>query len=161
MIEFYNQYINSDRAQSVEALHPAHRPGQERRVDGPDLGACQDAGCRRRGGPARPRTDLQARLTAAHHDETQELDNLRTYLLKDLRVVEAKIDAAIEAWKKLSKDHRSNGVVTDVAEVTSLNGTTPVRIEDIRPISSRAWPSRWARGPSETLASTRDLEPKL
>ncbi len=75
-------------------------------------------------------------------------------------MVEAKIDAAIEAWKKLSKDHRWNGVVTDVAEVTSLNGTSPVRIEDIRDFKSSLAVTVGPR-PVRDLSFYEDLEPKL
>ncbi len=75
-------------------------------------------------------------------------------------MVEAKIDAAIEAWKKLSKDHRSNGVVTDVAEVTSLNGTTPVRIDDIRDLKSSLAVTAGPR-PVRDLSFYEDRVPKL
>ena len=81
-------------------------------------------------------TDLQARLTLAHHDEEQELEELRTYLLKDLKVAENKVDAAVDTWKKLSKDHRSNDNATSAGEDVISNGTTPVPIKDVRDFKS-------------------------
>ena len=99
-------------------------------------------------------TDLQARLSAAHHDEAKEAESLRDYLTKTLSVADDKIEAAVEAWKQLSKYHKTvNGTsdkadidesaatatATATAETTtkegpkkSINGTTPVQITDIR-----------------------------
>jgi len=107
-------------------------------------------------------TDLQARLTAAHHDEKQEEEGMRTYLLKDLQVAEDKTDAAVEAWKMLSKEHKTNGVVAAAGEkeVPSLNGTEPVLIEDVHDFKSGLAATAGAR-PARDLSEFEDLDSKL
>jgi insulysin len=105
-------------------------------------------------------TDLQARLTLAHHDVQQELDELRTYLLKDLLVAEAKIDAAVEAWKKLSKDHRNNGVANSPSEDEISNGTVPLPITDVRDFKCSLGVTGGPR-PACDLSKYEDLDSKL
>jgi len=105
-------------------------------------------------------TDLQARLTLAHHDEQQELDELRTYLLKDLRVAENKIDAAVDAWKVLSKDHRSNGLAASPGEDEISNGTIPVPIKDVRDFKCSLSVTAGPR-PATDLSKYEDLDSKL
>jgi len=106
-------------------------------------------------------TDLQARLTAAHHDEEQEVESLTTYLLKDLKVAEDKIDAAVAAWTKISKEHRTNGDNTDVGVVAaSLNGIEPVLIEDVRDFKS-SLPVTAGPQPTRDLSEYEDLDAKL
>ncbi|CAK7567937.1 MAG: hypothetical protein SEPTF4163_005915 [Sporothrix epigloea] len=90
-------------------------------------------------------TDLQARLSAAHHDEAKEAESLKDYLATTLGVAGDKLEAAVEAWKQLSSYHRAvNGArVFDQADIDkssetadqpkrSSNGTTPIPIKDIR-----------------------------
>lgn len=106
-------------------------------------------------------TDLQAKLTAAHHDEKQELDGMRAYLLKDLQVAEDKVDAAVDAWKKLSTEHRTNGLVGDkCTEPPSLNGTKPVVIQDVRDFKQGLAVTAGAR-PVMDLSEYEDLDAKL
>ncbi len=85
--------------------------------------------------------DLQARLTAAHHDETKELESLTRYLRDDLGVDVDKIETAAKSWKEISKHHKAS---TDAAQIDgservaqkATNGTTPVFIKDIRDFRS-------------------------
>ncbi|CAK7263695.1 hypothetical protein SEPCBS119000_000613 [Sporothrix epigloea] len=91
-------------------------------------------------------TDLQARLSAAHHDEAKEAESLRDYLTTTLGVAGDKLDAAVEAWKQLSSYYRTaNGKrASDQADIDKSaetahrppqpagNGRSPVPIKDIR-----------------------------
>ena len=105
-------------------------------------------------------TDLQARLSAADHDEAKEVEKLKEYLLHDLKVTESKIDAAVEAWKKLHDQNEGlNGVVKD-APLPSSNGTTAVVIDDIRDYKAGLTVSAGAR-PVRDLSEYEDLESKL
>ncbi|OIW34047.1 UCH-domain-containing protein [Coniochaeta ligniaria NRRL 30616] len=81
---------------------------------------------------AKAATDLQARLSAAGHDEEKEVDGLKNYLLHDLLVAEDKIEAAVATWKKL---HAANGAKVEGLEdqaPPSANGKEAVVIEDVR-----------------------------
>lgn len=105
-------------------------------------------------------TDLQARLSAAHHNEAQEMEKLQQYLLHDLKITESKIDAAVEAWKKLHDQNAGlNGVVKD-APIPSSNGSTPVIIDDIRDYKAGLTVSAGAR-PVKDLSEYEELESKL
>jgi insulysin len=105
-------------------------------------------------------TDLQARLSAAHHDEAKEMEKLEQYLLHDLKVTESKIDAAVEAWKKLhDQDAGPNGVVKD-APLPSSNGSTPIIIDDVRDYKASLAVSAGAR-PVKDLSEYEDLGSKL
>jgi insulysin len=109
---------------------------------------------------ARAATDLQARLSAAGHDEKKELEGLEQYLLHELKVPESKISAASEAWKKLHEQNgNANGVVKD-AEPPSSNGTTPFTIEDVRSFKSGLAASAGAR-PAKDLSEYEELDSKL
>lgn len=106
-------------------------------------------------------TDLQARLSAAHHDRTKEIDGLKSYLLKDLGVAEDKIEAAATVWEKLSKEHRTNGVPEDEGEYEiSFNGTTAVAIRDVRDLKCRLLTTGGA-SPVQDLSDYEDFDPKL
>jgi insulysin len=104
-------------------------------------------------------TDLQARLSAAQHDEVKEIEGLKEYLLHELKVAEDKIDAAAEAWKKLHS--KANGIVGHQDEdPPSLNGTKICFIEDPRDFKARLPVSAGAR-PVKDLTEYEELEPKL
>ena len=109
---------------------------------------------------ARAATDLQARLSAAGHNEDKEVEGLKEYLLHELKVNEIKIDAAVGVWRKLhSQNLGTNGVVKD-AQPPSSNGTTPTIIEDVRNFKSGLTVSAGAR-PAKDLSEYEDLDPKL
>lgn len=104
-------------------------------------------------------TDLQARLSAAQHDEAKEIEGLKEYLLHDLKVAEDKIDAAAEAWKKLHSN--ANGMVGNQDEdPPSLNGTKICFIEDPRDFKARLPVSAGARSVKD-LSEYEELDPKL
>ena len=109
---------------------------------------------------ARAATDLQARLSAAGHDVEKEIAGLREYLLHDLKVVESKIDAAAEAWKKIHEEHGPGSNVVKDAEPPSNNGTTPVFIDNVRAFRASLQASNGAR-PVKDLSEYEDLEAKL
>ncbi|KAK4230885.1 UCH-domain-containing protein [Podospora fimiseda] len=80
---------------------------------------------------AQAATDLQSRLSAAHHDEEEEVKALKEYLLHSLNVAETKIEPAVAVWRKLHGEHGpGSGVVKD-SDPPSSNGTTPVFITDV------------------------------
>ncbi|POS73455.1 a-pheromone processing metallopeptidase Ste23 [Diaporthe helianthi] len=104
-------------------------------------------------------SDLQARLSAAQHDEAKEIEGLKEYLLHDLKVAEDKIDAAAEAWKKLHSN--ANGIVGRQDEdPPSLNGTKIFFIEDPRDFKARLPVSGGARSVKD-LSEYEELDPKL
>jgi insulysin len=160
MIEFFNEYIHPEsprRAKLVVYLTAKAKSDVSTRQIS-ELVRTLDLSGERAGQAA---TDLQARLTAAHHDEAQELERMRHYLLKDLMVVEGKVDAAVDAWKRISKDHKANGNGAEVSrDALSRNGTRPVRIEDVRDfkcgLSATAGPR-----PVRDLSEFEDLDSKL
>jgi len=109
---------------------------------------------------AKAATDLQARLSAAGHDQEKEVDGLREYLLHDLQVAENKIEAAVAAWKKL---HTDNGAEIEGLEdqaPPSANGTEAVLIEDVRGYKAGQVVSKGAR-PARDLSAYEELDPKL
>ncbi len=160
MIEFYDRYISpSSLARAKLSIHLVAQAKSD--VSTGQISELVKALSLDDEAARQAATDLQARLTAAHHDETEELDGLSTYLLKDLKVAEDKIDAAVDTWKKLSKDHRSNGVVGDlVKDAPSLNGTQPVVIDDVRDFKS-SLPVTAGPRPMRDLSTYEDLESKL
>ncbi|KAF3769957.1 hypothetical protein M406DRAFT_248220 [Cryphonectria parasitica EP155] len=105
-------------------------------------------------------TDLQARLSAAGHDEEKEVEGLKEYLLHDLKVAEAKIDAAVEVWRKLSPTADGVQGAHEEHNPPSLNGTTISFIEDPRDFKARLPVSAGAR-PVKDLTEYEELDPKL
>lgn len=104
--------------------------------------------------------DLQARLSAAGHDEEKEVAGLKDYLLHELKVAEDKIDSAVDTWHKL---HPKTDGVTGAREEEnppSLNGTTISFIEDPRDFKARLPVSAGAR-PVKDLSEYEELDPKL
>jgi len=88
------------------------------------------------------------------------MEKLEQYLLHDLKVTESKIDAAVEAWKKLHNQKAGpNGVVKD-APLPSSNGSTPIIIDDIRDYKAGLTVSAGAR-PVKDLSEYEDLGSKL
>ncbi|KAK3333198.1 Metalloenzyme, LuxS/M16 peptidase-like protein [Cercophora scortea] len=109
---------------------------------------------------AQAATDLQARLSAAGHDEEKEIEGLTTYLLHELKVPENKIEAATEAWKGLhTQTGEANGVVKD-AEPPTSNGTTATVIEDVRGFKAGLAASAGAK-PAKDLSEYEELDAKL
>lgn len=108
---------------------------------------------------AKAATDLQARLSAAGHDVDKEVAGLRDYLLHDLKVPEARIDTAAEAWKKIRAEHGPGGDAVKDAEPPSSNGTRPVLIENVRTFRASLPATNGAR-PLTDLAEFEDLEAK-
>lgn len=137
MIEFFNYFIHpgsKTRAKlSVHLVAQAKSDVTTKQISDlvKDLGLSEDAA-------TQAATDLQARLSAAHHDEAKETENLEDYLTNILSVAVDKIEAAVDAWKQLSKYHKAiNGAEkTDDKDnrgpKTAINGTTPVQIKNIR-----------------------------
>jgi insulysin len=78
-------------------------------------------------------TDLQARLSSASHDEEKEVEGLKDYLLHNLKVAEDKIDAAVDAWLRISQSS-SNGA----AKVHAVNGSKDHQHPDLKGISKPA-----------------------
>lgn len=104
-------------------------------------------------------TDLQARLSAAGHDEAKEVEGLKDYLLHDLKVAEDKIEAAIESWKKISS--KTNGYVGHQDEnPPSLNGTEICFIEEVRDFKA-SLPASAGPRPVKDLTEYEELDPKL
>lgn len=104
-------------------------------------------------------TDLQARLSAAGHDEAKEIEGLKEYLLHDLKVAEDKIQTAAESWKNISS--KVNGHVGHQEEnPPSLNGTEITFVEDVRDFKTSLPVSAGPR-PVRDLADYEELEPKL
>lgn len=109
---------------------------------------------------AQAATDLQARLSAAGHDEEKEIAGLKDYLLHELKVTEDKIESAVATWHKLHP--KVNGVAGTHEEGNppSLNGTAISFIEDPRDFKARLPVSAGAR-PVKDLTEYEELEPKL
>ncbi|KAK4123327.1 ubiquitin carboxyl-terminal hydrolase-like protein [Parathielavia appendiculata] len=103
---------------------------------------------------ARAATDLQARLSAASPDVDKEVAGLRDYLLHELKVPEAKIDVAAEAWQKIHAAHGPGTEVVKNAEPPSANGTVPVFIDDVRSFKASLPASNGAR-PLRDLSDNR------
>lgn len=105
-------------------------------------------------------TDLQAKLSAAGHNEEQEIAELKEYLLHELKVAEDRIDAAVEVWHKLPK---KNGVAAGTHEEHNppvLNGRQLEFIEDVWDFKARLPMSVGAR-PVKDLSEYEELEAKL
>ena len=111
---------------------------------------------------ARAATDLQARLSAAGHDEAKEVDGLRSYLLHDLKVAESKIEAAVATWKKLHADNgaKIEGVEDQAVPRPSANGREAVLIGDVRGYKAGQAVSTGAQ-PAKDLSAYEELDPKL
>ncbi|KAL1868234.1 hypothetical protein VTK73DRAFT_3761 [Phialemonium thermophilum] len=112
---------------------------------------------------AQAATDLQARLSAAGHDEAKEIEGLRTYLLRDLQVAEDKVDAAVESWRKLHPQtvgQKAEGTEDRGPPAAALNGTTPVVIRDVRSYKAGLLVSAGAK-PAKDLSAYEDFDPKL
>ena len=108
---------------------------------------------------ARAATDLQARLSAAGPNVEKELEGLREYLAKDLKVAEDKIEAASQAWRKLHEEHGLGNEAAN-AEPPSANGIKPIFIEDVRSFKA-SLPASNGPKPMRDLSEYEDLEPKL
>jgi insulysin len=113
---------------------------------------------------AQAATDLQARLSAAGNREDKEIAGLTDYLLHDLKVAEDKIDAAVEAWARISKTNGAtngtlvNGQETDAKPVPST--TKPVLIDDVGTFKSGLQASVGAL-PVRDVSEYEELDPKL
>jgi insulysin len=107
-------------------------------------------------------TDLQARLSAAGHDEEKEIDGLKEYLLHDLKVAEGKIEAAVESWKKLHAQNEEQKALVGLEDQTppTANGTQPFVIEDVRAFKAGLVTSTGAV-PAKELTEYEDLDVKL
>lgn len=104
-------------------------------------------------------TDLQARLSAAGHDQEKEVEGLKNYLLHELKVSENNIEEAVESWRKLSS--KTNGVVGHQEEnPPSLNGTEISFIEEVRDFKASLPVSAGPR-PVRDLTEYEELDPKL
>lgn len=160
MAEFFNKYINPaspDRAKvSVWMIAQATSDVSTKQIS--ELVKSLEINPSER--EAEAATDLQARLSAAGHDEAKEIEGLRDYLLHNLKVSETKIDAAVESWKKLHTA-KTNGVVGRQDEdPPSLNGTKICFVKDIRDFKARLPVSAGAR-PVRDLTEYEELDPKL
>lgn len=160
MVEFFNKYINpasTERAKvSVWMVAQATSDVSTKQIS--ELVKSLDLKSTER--EAETATDLQARLSAAGHDETKEIEGLRDYLLHELKVSETKIDASVESWKKLHTA-KTNGVVGRQDEnPPSLNGTEICFVDNIRDFKARLPVSAGAR-PVRDLTEYEELEPKL
>lgn len=164
MIEFYNSYIHPSsptRAKlSVYLLAQATSDVSTKQIS--ELVKALDLGSEKLRSQAA--TDLQARLSAAEHDRDQEVAGLRDYLLHDLKVAEGKIDAAVEAWGKISRNGGQgvNGVGGSDKDATppTGNGTEPVVVEDVRAFKASLQVSAGAR-PVRDLSEFEELDSKL
>jgi insulysin len=114
-------------------------------------------------------TDLQARLSAAGHDEDKEIEGLRDYLLHELKVVESKIDVAVEAWRKIHNTENgsasngngnANGGLPEEAETALSNGTVPVIVEDVRTFKAGLLATAGAK-PARDLSEYEEMDAKL
>lgn len=109
---------------------------------------------------AQAATDLQAKLSAAGHDEEKEVVELKEYLLHDLKVAEDRIDAAVEAWRKLPKKNGAAAGTHEDHNPPVLNGREIEFIEDVWEFRARLPMSVGAR-PVKDLSEYEELEPKL
>ncbi|KUI56296.1 hypothetical protein VP1G_03557 [Cytospora mali] len=160
MVEFFNKYINPsspDRAKiSVWMIAQATSDVSTKQIS--ELVTSLELKSTER--EAEAATDLQARLSAAGHDEVKEIEGLREYLLHDLKVSETKIDAAVASWKKLHTA-KTNGVVGRQEEnPPSLNGTEISFVKDIREFKARL-PVSAGASPVRDLTEYEELDPKL
>jgi insulysin len=159
MIEFFNHYIHpKSPARAKLAIHlvaQAKSDVSTKQISEliKTLGLDADTS-------AKAATDLQSRLSAAGHDENKEVEDLKTYLVRDLQVAENKIEAAVATWKKL---HAENGDkiegLEDVAP-PAANGKEAVLIEDVRGYKAGQVVSKGAV-PARDLSTYEELDPKL
>lgn len=107
-------------------------------------------------------TDLQARLSAAGHDEEKEIDDLKEYLIHDLKVDEDKIETAVEAWKKLHAQNEEQKGLVGLEDQTppTANGSQPLVIEDVRAFKAGLVASTGAV-PAKELTEYEDSDVKL
>ena len=137
MIEFFNYFIHPEsktRAKlAVHLVAQAKSDVTTKQISDlvKELGLSADAA-------TKAATDLQARLSAAHRDEAKEAENLKEYLTNTVSVADDKIEAAVDAWKQLSKYHKAiNGAektddMDNSGPKKAINGTTPIPIQNIR-----------------------------
>lgn len=160
MIEFFDHYINPASPQraklSVWMVAQATSDVSTKQIS--ELVKTLDLDSSERESQAA--TDLQARLSAAGHDEEKEVAGLKDYLLHDLKVAEDKIETAEQAWRKLHTNTNSLKGVHEDHNPPSLNGTTISFIEDARDFKARLPVSVGAR-PVKDLTEYEDLDPRL
>lgn len=144
MIEFFNYYIHpTSPTRAKLAVHLVAQAKSD--VTTKQISDLVKALSLTEDSATQAAADLQARLSAAHHDEAKEAESLKDYLTNTLSVTEDKIEAAVEAWKQVSKYHKAtNGTAekTDSKEskenggsgsqATAINGTAPIHIKNIR-----------------------------
>jgi insulysin len=113
---------------------------------------------------AQAATDLQARLSAADHEQDKEIAGLREYLLHDLKVAEDKIEAAEKAWSQVSRSsNAANGALINGTRIrTELTdgGLRPTFIKDVRTFKSGLQATAGAL-PVRNISEYEELEPKL
>lgn len=80
--------------------------------------------------------DLQARLTTEKKDadrEAKDIDSFKEYLTGSLGVIdEAKVTKAVETWKDISRYYQTANSTNSDTGSSTVNGTTPVEIKNIR-----------------------------
>jgi len=159
MIEFFNRYIHPSSSQRAklaiyfvaQAKSDVSTKQITELIEGLELDAEASA---------EAATALQARLSAAAHDEEKEVEGLKNYLLHDLKVTESKIDAAVETWRKLhGQIIGTNSIVKD-AQPPSSNGIAPVLIDDVRDFKAGLTVTAGAR-PVRDLSEYEDLNSKI
>lgn len=88
-------------------------------------------------GAAKATADFQARLTTAQQDEpkeAEEAENFKEHLVASLGVTEeTKLQKAVDAWKEVYRYYQTaNGTNGDGTGSSTINGTTPVEVKNIR-----------------------------
>lgn len=159
MIEFFNQYIhpNSPSRAKLAVYLEAQAKSDVSTKEISELIKTLELDS---AASAKAASELQARLSAAGHDVDKEIAGLKEYLLHDLKVAEAKIEVASEAWKKIHADHGPGNEVVKDAEPPSSNGTTPVFIDDVRAFRASLPASNGAK-PLKDLSEYEDVGFKL
>ena len=162
MIEFLNHYIHPDSPSRAKiAIHLVAQATSD--VSTKQISELVKTLDLDPAALAQAATDLQARLSAAGHDEAEEISGLRDYLVRELGVAQDKIDDAVEAWRGLHEQAsraKDGGEGTGSRTPPSTNGTVPFVIENVRDFKSRLLVSAGAR-PVKDLSEFEDLEPKL
>jgi len=159
MVEFFNRYIHPSSTQraklAIYFVAQAKSDVSTKQISELVKGLELDADA-----SAKAATDLQAHLSAAAHDEEKEVEGLKNYLLHELKVMEGKVDAAVDVWRKLhAQNLGTNGVVKD-AQPPSSNGTTPAVIDDVRDFKAGLTVTAGAR-PAKDLSEYEELDCKL
>ncbi|KAH6624653.1 Metalloenzyme, LuxS/M16 peptidase-like protein [Chaetomium sp. MPI-SDFR-AT-0129] len=159
MIEFFNQYIhpNSPSRAKLAVYLEAQAKSDVSTKEISELIKTLELDST---ASAKAASELQARLSAAGHDVDKEVAGLKEYLLHDLKVSEAKIEAASEAWKKIHADHGPGNEVVKDAEPPSSNGTKTVFIDDVRAFRASLPASNGAK-PLKDLSEYEDVGFKL